>query len=191
MKRDPGEPADPVLIARCLEGDDSAWRSLIDRYRSLIYSVPIRCGLSQEESADVFQDICILLYQKLHLLRDRERLGAWLLTSASRLCWARRRGAKRGQVPFEDEHQNLPSESDALPDEELDALERRRLVWLALEHVPDGCARLLSRLFPREGEASYKEIARELGMPEGSVGPTRQRCLEKLKAVLMRLGFEL
>lgn len=188
-KHGPAEPSDPALIAACLGGDDSAWRALIDRYRRLIYSVPVRYGFSSDEAADVFQDVCILLYEKLHLLRDHERLPSWLLTSTSRLCWARRRSAAKMPVSIDEEGLDAPDEDAPLADEELDALERRHVLEVALAQIPIPCAKLLGRLFLDQGDVSYKDISRDLRMPEGSIGPTRQRCLEKLRSVLARAGF--
>jgi len=183
------ELTDSAVIAACLSGDESSWRMLVDRYRRLIFSVPIRYGFPADEAADIFQEACVLLYEKLHLLRDRERLASWLLTSTSRLCWARRRAAARHPVSLLDDPPDAPDEEGPLPDEELEALERRRLVWAALARIPAACAQLLERLFLTAGNVSYKEIAVDLGIPEGSIGPTRQRCLEKLKSALARAGF--
>src|SRR5689334_7188669 len=107
--RDPDSEHD--LIERCLGGDDAAWSDLVGRYQGLIYSVPRRMGLSAEDSADVFQLVCVLLYQRLGSVRDPSRLGGWLLTTASREAIRVSRRARRDAPRADTDPDAAPAET--------------------------------------------------------------------------------
>src|SRR6266480_1604267 len=84
---DLAERDDRTLLAACLDGDHSAWEALITRYQRLIYSIPIKARLSHDDAADIFQSVCLKLYEKLSTIRDGERISSWLITTTSRECW--------------------------------------------------------------------------------------------------------
>jgi RNA polymerase sigma factor (sigma-70 family) len=182
---------DRQLIAACLEGDHAAWEALITRYQRLIYSIPIKLRLSQDDAADVFQSVCLKLYEKLSTLRDHEKISAWLITTTTRECWrlaalSRREG--RTTTGFEDETGSVDLDqipaAALLPDEQRMLIERQQMVRTALGALSERCRRLLTMLFYQKNELSYADIARRMSMPVPSVGPTRARCLEKLKKIL-------
>ncbi|MCC6745370.1 MAG: sigma-70 family RNA polymerase sigma factor [Acidobacteria bacterium] len=183
------------LIDQCLAGDDAAWRELISRYQGLIYSVPRRMGLSPEASADIFQCVCVLLYQRLGTIRDPARLGGWLLTTASREAIRASRRAKR-TVSLENEREDGASSTDSdlpdvrpLADEDREKLERAQLLRSALSEMSDRCRTLLEA-FLNDDDANYRDVARRLGIPIGSIGPTRARCFAKLKEMLAVRGLD-
>ena len=187
--KDLNQNEDRELVARCLEGDHTAWEALIRRYQRLIYSIPIKARLSQEDAADIFQSVCLKLYEKLDSIRDSERISSWLITTTSRECWRMAaRNRRDGVPPVSDDDNNsnlmeIPA-TGLLADEEREALERQQQVRQSVESLQDRCRELLTMLFYEKDELSYVDIARRMKMPVPSIGPTRARCLEKLKKLL-------
>lgn len=186
---------DGELIARCLGGDEESWELLIRRYRRLVYSIPVRYGMGEEVAADVFQSVCLVLLENLAKLKDRGKLGSWLITTTTRECWRvshrLRREAPIGEGGTDDDdgRGSLPELPDERPlaEEEQLQLEEQARVRAAVEQLPERCRSLVELLYYAEegGERpSYEEISRRLGMPVPSIGPTRARCLEKLRKLL-------
>lgn len=170
---------DRELLARCRGGDESAWRALVERYAALILSVPRRHGLRAAPSEDVFADVCLALVRALPSIRDPEALPQWLIRTAARATWAVSRRL-RHRPP-----DSLPAlTGPAPPDELVSALEEEQRVREALRMASPRCRRLLELLYFRAPTPSYDEIARELDMPRGSLGPTRRRCLDRLRGRL-------
>jgi len=182
--------ADDELIRRCLAGDERGWGGLVLKYRRLIYSVALKCGATCSEADDIFQTVCLVLLEKLDTLRETSKLGTWLLTTASRMSWTvvekRRRKENSAGAAYE---MTDPVVSGSLPEQELVRLEMQNTVRWAVEQLPRRCRSMITYLFYLEKPLSYQEIGRRLGIPPGSVGPTRARCLEKLRAVLGRRGY--
>lgn len=180
---------DPELIEACLNGKSQAWETLIVRYQRLIYSIPVRYGLPEHDANDVFQNVSLLLLQNLSRLRDRQRLGAWLVITTRRECWRMLR--QKEQIPLNPGSTAAEAAILAPPysEDELVALERQTLVRAAIELLDGPCRELLTLLFYTEPRPSYAAISRHLGIPEGSIGPTRARCLEKLMKILEGMGF--
>jgi RNA polymerase sigma factor (sigma-70 family) len=180
---------DRDLVSRCLEGDESAWEALIRRYQRLVYSIPIRYGMREEVAADIFQSVCVLLLEHLSTLKDRGKLASWLITTTTRECWRvshrLRREAPIGEM-IEDDDPILPETPDERPlvEEEQIRLEEQQHIREAVQALPDRCRRLLELLYYDETNPSYEEISRRMEMPVPSIGPTRARCLEKLRKVL-------
>jgi len=180
---------DRDLIAACLAGDASAWESLVARYQRLVYSIPLKARLSNDDAADIFQSVWLKLYEKLDGLRDHEKLSSWLITTTTREVWRVSSRNRRDIAPTneESESQNPLDQIAAtapLADAEREMLEQQQLVREALDALPDRCRNLLTMLFYEKDELSYAEIARRMAMPVPSVGPTRARCLEKMKKLL-------
>jgi RNA polymerase sigma factor (sigma-70 family) len=185
------EPSDEALIHACRRGDQAAWEQLIERYQRLIYSIPRRAGLDEDQAADVFQRVFAALVQKLDQIEQPERIGAWLTTTARREVWRitrRERFVTSFSSDVEDLAADLPDDMPA-PDEMLVRLEEQHKVRTALAALDERCRRLLILLFYRSEPAHYAEIAAALGTSEGSIGPTRARCLQKLRRLLSSLGF--
>ena len=170
------DQSDAELIGACREGDEEAWRALVERFAPLILSIPRRYGLDASHSEDVFADVCLALVRSLKTLRDPKALPQWLIKTASRATWeaARKLRAK----PPED----LPPLTGAAPPEEfVSLLEEEHLVRESLKRIPERCRRLLGLLYFTVPTPGYEEVARRMKMPKGSLGPTRRRCLEKLR----------
>ena len=191
---EPGEDVAPrtdrELIAACLAGDAAAWEAIVARYQRLVYSIPLKARLSADDAADIFQSVWLKLYEKLTGLRDHEKLSSWLITTTTRELWRVTARKRRDAVPTagdDDDQTDALSQIPAtapLADAERELLEQQQLVRAALDGLPERCRNLLTMLFYEKDELSYAEIARRMGMPVPSVGPTRARCLEKMRKSL-------
>jgi RNA polymerase sigma factor (sigma-70 family) len=184
----PANLADAKLIEACLKGDADAWEKLITRYQRLIYSIPIRAGLSPIDAADIFQTVCLKLLKRLGSIRDHERVASWLITTTTRECWRAIERHKREARPsvydeeYEREITDRLASSEPLAEEQSLRYEQQQAVREAIYGLDDKCRRLLTLLF--YGEDSYQDIARRLKIPLNSMGPTRARCLQKLRKQL-------
>jgi RNA polymerase sigma factor (sigma-70 family) len=176
---------DALLVEACRRGDPGAWETLVRRYQRLIYAIPRRAGLDEDTSAEVFQRVCVILLEHLPRIERPERIGAWLATTARRESWrqARRNGRTRPIEGDDDPAAQIPDPS-FLPDEIVERLEGQHAVRQALATLDERCRTLLSLLFYRSTPPPYGEIAAQIGVPEGSIGPTRARCLQKLRRAL-------
>lgn len=185
---------DEQLLLACRGGDEWAWEALVKRYQRLIYAVPRRAGLDEEAASEVFQEVFTTLLQNLASIEQPSRLHAWLVTTARRKTW-RAISRARGLRPFggedDDRENEMLSIADEaiLPDEALAQLEQQHLVRTALAELDERCQKLLDMLFYQTEPPAYSEIAAALGTSEGSIGPTRARCLKKLLDVLKKKGF--
>lgn len=182
------EPTDRDLILACRRGDARAWRRLLDRYERLVFSMPLRYGLSRDDAADVAQLTFTILVQSLDDLDDDSRLGAWLATVAKRHAWRLvERNRREGASEAVEDRADLGAAALALGMSKAETVEHWELShWLdgGLRRLDEGCRELLSALYFRAEQPSYAELAAELGRPVGSIGPTRARCLERLKKIL-------
>ena len=184
------ERDDEQLIELCLGGDEAAWEALVSRYQRLVYSIPLRMGMGEDAASDVFQSVWIRLLEHLSGLKDREKLASWLITTTTRECWrASNRGRREAPVgEGGDADEALPrlEIADTRPlaeQEQLQLVEQQRLRQ-AVDALADRCRSLVEMLYYEEDRPSYEEISRRLGMPVPSIGPTRARCLEKLRKLL-------
>lgn len=175
------------LISACRAGDAAAWELLVRRYQRLIYAIPRRAGLSEDEAAEVFQRVCIVLFKHLDRIDRPERLGAWLATTARRESWRQLRNARAVDSldqGDEDGEAMQIADTTMLPDEVVEQVELQHEVRLAVRELNERCQRLIGLLFYQPDPPSYATIAVALGVPEGSIGPTRARCLRKLQLLL-------
>lgn len=186
---DPDVRDDPTLIQRCRDGDASAWEALVKRYQRLVYAVARSAGLDEDLAADVFQTVFQRLVQHLPRIAEPERLQAWIVTTAKREAWRQRRRAERlVSMTASDVDGDLAGPADEWdvadpapgPDDTLAHWQQVAQVQRALERLDERCRQLLHALFSAEG-ASYEQIGARLGLPVGSIGPTRARCLERLR----------
>jgi RNA polymerase sigma factor (sigma-70 family) len=181
---------DSSLIADCLAGDSKAWEALIARYQRLIYSVPIKIGFSPMDAADIFQAVCVKLFERLGSLRDHDRLSSWLMTTTTRECWrvaSLRRRETQSQAYDDDYGKDLLERLEAeepLADERRIAYETQQIVREAIAKLSEKCRNLITMLFYQKDDLSYSEIAKRAKIPLNSLGPTRARCLKKLKTFL-------
>jgi RNA polymerase sigma factor (sigma-70 family) len=180
---------DKELLIACRKGDESSWEALVDRYQRLIYTIPRRAGLDQDQASEVFQDVFVTLLEKINDINDPDRLHAWLVTAARRKTWrlvSKERSLKSVNLDEEDDDDELARvvDSNPLPDEVLLQLEEQHRVRTAVETLDDRCQKLLTLLYYQTEPPSYAEIAEDFGTSEGSIGPTRARCLKKLLRLL-------
>lgn len=178
--------SDLQLVLACRRGDQLAWEKLIRRYQRLIYAIPIRAGLDKDQAAEIFQDVFTTLFLKLNDIEEPEKLHAWLVTTTRRKTWriiSQAQGSLRSSDDREQEASRILDEAP-LPDEQLLILEEQQRIRTALSSLDERCRTLLQMLFYQREPPSYAEIAASLGIPEGSIGPTRARCLAKLLRML-------
>lgn len=177
---------DENLLKLCQLGNDEAWRALVAKYERLVYSVPLRNGLSRDEAADVFQSTFLSLYQQLDRISSERSIGRWLAVVAARETYRiKRLQQKVAQLENLDE-QLIVDEDRA--HQESQQLAQAHAVRAGLGRLADRCRMLLSRLYL--DQASYQDVAAEMNMPVGTIGPTRARCLQKLKQLLDPTFFQ-
>ena len=181
--------SDRDLILRCRQGSTGTWQRLLNKYERLVYSIPLRYGLSRDDAADISQITFTILIQSLDTLRDDSRLGPWLATVARRHTW---RLMERNRRTIASEHlddTSLAESAALLGKSDADSIEHWELTeWLeaGLSKIDERCRELLLALYFQPERSSYAEVGARFNMPTGSIGPTRARCLERLKQTLSR-----
>lgn len=168
------------LVRAAAGGDQRAWEGLIARFGGLVWSVARAHGLSRADAADVSQTAWLRLVEHLHRLRDPERVGTWLASTTRHEALRTLRRARR-QLPVGDEAE-LEGSSPLVDSPEARALaaERSDLLWRAFAALPARCQALL-RVLMADPPPSYQQVAVAMDMPIGSIGPTRGRCLDRLR----------
>jgi RNA polymerase sigma factor (sigma-70 family) len=188
--------SDEQLIARCLKGDQEAWSALIEKYKNLIYSIPIKLGMHQD-AADIFQSVCVDLLSELPRLREHRALPKWLMQTCYHKCLRSQRAAERlvelapeGISSDGDSGGTIPAPSlDDLPEHMLVQLEQEQILRDAISELPEKCEQMVRLLFFEIPPRPYEDIAAELGMATGSIGAIRGRCLTHLRKQLEKKGF--
>jgi RNA polymerase sigma factor (sigma-70 family) len=180
---------DEWLVKECLKGNQNAWDAILEKYQKLIYSVPIRYGLSVGDAGDIFQQVCVDVLESLTHLREPRSLAAWLIRIASHRClqWSGRE--KRFQsFDFEAMAEVGPVTRET-PDSILHDLARGQALHEALPEMPPRCQELIRMLFFTAPAVPYEEVAKRLGIAKGSIGFIRMRCLTRLRTKLESRGF--
>ncbi len=174
------------LVLACRRQDAAAWDELVARYERLVYTVPLRYGLTAAEAEDVFQSVWLALLRALPNLQQPERVAAWLVTTAKRESWDRRRGSNyvREEEMAPEDMARTSWVAETTPEEIVTRYDQQRLLREAIQRLDDVCRRLLNLLYLDAARPSYAEVAVQLDMPEGSIGPTRARCLQKARRIL-------
>jgi RNA polymerase sigma factor (sigma-70 family) len=178
---------DEKLVQDCLNGDEGAWSRLIDKYKRLIYSVPVKYGFPPEDAADIFQNVCVDLFTNLSKLRKIESLRSWLITVTTHKCFHSRR-QKRPDVELDAMEQEIAEEIAVAP-ELIQEVQEEQAVRDAIEKLTPRCAQLVRMLFFEQPPRPYNEVAQSLGLATGSIGFIRGRCLGRLQKILAELGF--
>lgn len=179
---------DARLVRECLRGNDAAWSALIDKYKRLIFSIPVKYGLSVDDSADIFQSVCAELLTELPKLRKPRALPKWIMQVTAHQCFRHKRQSQRTETRASDDESfdsSLPAEAESI----LREAESEQLLRDALSGLPVRCRRLIEMLFFEEPPRPYQQLATELGLSTGSIGFIRQRCLERLRKRLDEAGF--
>jgi RNA polymerase sigma factor (sigma-70 family) len=173
-----------VLVRRAAGGDRAAWERLVDQYARLIWAMTRDFKLPESDAADVFQVTWLRLLEHIDRIEHPARLASWLATTARHEC-LRHIAARNRVVLVHDDHTTLSHAVTHEPeiDERLLADERAQAVRDALSRLPSRWQKLLELLMA-DPPTSYTEISSQLGLPVGSIGPTRRRCLERLRLEL-------
>jgi RNA polymerase sigma factor (sigma-70 family) len=172
------DPSVVSLVSRVGDGDQDAWNELIERYAPLVWSICARSQLSREDIDDAAQSVWLLLVENIGSLREPAALPGWLATTtrreALRILGAAQRREQRGL------EEDVPPGLAATTEQEIIAAERNAALRAAFAELQRGCRELLSMLMS-DPPRSYAEISAALGIPVGSIGPTRARCLDQLR----------
>jgi RNA polymerase sigma factor (sigma-70 family) len=187
--KEPPVPAwsDERLVNACLNGDAEAWSVLIRKYNRLIFSVPIKLGLSRDDASEVFQQVCFGLNSELARLRDPKSLPAWLIKVASSRSFELLRQQARHSA-LSDVKGSLVSETKNAENLLRDC-EKEQMIRDAIQATRPRCRQLIEMLFFESPPLSYQEIAKKLNIAIGSIGFIRMRCLQKLRKALEEKGF--
>ena len=175
---------DRDLVLGCRNGDVGAWQRLLDRYERLVFSVPRRYGLSREDAADITQLTFTILFQTMDTLSEDSTLGAWLTTVARRHTWRRLDRKRREEAGWYGSSSESILMLTPTGTEDMERWELTEWLNYGLSLVGKPCRDLLSALYLDPKQPTYAEVAAHLGMAVGSVGPTRIRCLKRLRRVL-------
>jgi len=179
---------DTRLVKECLAGNEAAWGQLIDKYKALIYSIPVKYGLPAHDAADVFQATCTELLVRLPELREPRDLPKWLMQVAHHECYRWKRQQQR--VISRDGEPDLPEpEIPAIAESVVQQTQEEQMLREAMNVLSPQCRRLVELLFFETPARPYANVAKELGLAVGSIGFTRQKCMDRLRRQLDELGF--
>ncbi|WP_440064625.1 RNA polymerase sigma factor [Streptosporangium sp. OZ121] len=181
---------DQHTIDAILVDDQAAWDELVTRFEGLLWSAVRAYDLSPADAADAVQGTWLRLLESLHTIRDPDRIGPWLFTTAKReasLLSRRHRGERLVADPADVEHAHLApagaGHAHADPALAVLSADEGRRLWQAVDEMQEPC-RSLFRLMATAPDAGVHQLAGRLGMPSGSYGPTRGRCLNRLRTLL-------
>lgn len=180
---------DERLVRECLGGNEEAWSALVDKYKNLIYSIPVKYSFPVDDAADVFQSVCLELLSELPKLREPKALPKWIMQVTAHKCFHRKKQQQRFASRDDGENKvpeaSVPAEIEAI----LREATEEQAVHEAILGLPERCRELVHMLFFEEPSRPYAEIARSLGIATGSIGFIRQRCLERMRKRLTEAGF--
>jgi RNA polymerase sigma factor (sigma-70 family) len=179
---------DTRLVKECLSGNQDAWACLIEKYKALIYSIPVKYGLPREDASDVFQATCLELLARLPELREPRALPKWLMQVAHHESYAWKRRQQR-VVSRDADPEFLEPETPAIAETLVQQTQEEQMLREAIGVLTPQCRRLVELLFFETPARSYAEVAKELGLALGSIGFTREKCIERLRRQLDKIGF--
>jgi RNA polymerase sigma factor (sigma-70 family) len=171
------------LVRLAADGDLRAWEQLVERYGRLIWSITVEFRLVESDAADVTQTTWLRLFEHIGRLEHPDRVASWLASTSRHECLRHVAARKRIVLGHDDDDLTSVVAQDPEVDERLLADERAQVVRTALTRLPKRHQRLLEMLMA-DPPASYADISDELGLPIGSIGPTRGRCLARLRVIL-------
>lgn len=181
--------SDDRLVRECRNGNEEAWSALIDKYKNLIFSIPIKYELPRDDAGDIFQSVCADLLAELPRLREPRALAKWLIRTTTHKCihWKKR---ERRFVAAEEDF-DAPDPARAVRTEEIIAeAQQEQMLRESIAVLKPRCAQMVRMLFFETPARAYNEIARELGLATGSIGFIRGRCLDQLKKELLKRGWK-
>jgi RNA polymerase sigma factor (sigma-70 family) len=175
---------DDELVADCLKGGEEAWAELVDKYKDLIFSIPIKYGFSRDEAADIFQEVCMNLLSDLKNVREPKALPKWIIMVTSHKCY---HAKAKSQRLVSSDSEKSPVDSIEVPpvgDKLVEEAETEQRIREAVAAMSPRCQQLVQMLFFEEPSRPYKAIANSLGISTGSIGFMRQQCLDRLRTRL-------
>ena len=182
--------SDTRLVNECLSGNEAAWSALVDKYKRLIYSIPIRWGFGQEDATDIFQSVIAQMLSELGRLREPEALAGWLIRVTANQCSQLRKQQQRDNPVSASESE---TESLVQPGPDLESIlceaAREQALRRVILNASDQCQRLIHLLFYETPSRPYGEVAATLGIATGSIGFIRRKCLDRLRSSLQEAGF--
>ena len=180
--------SDERLVRACLKGNQQAWSALIAKYKNLIYSIPVKYGASPEDAADIFQAVCIDLFNDLPRLRNIAGLRRWIMTVAAHQSfhWKKRMQRRAEEDLAGLDESELPAD---LPPDVIEEVEREQALREAIARLPPRCREMINLLFYEAEPVTYHDLAKRLGLARGSIGFIRGRCLKRLERLLDEAGF--
>lgn len=185
MTREATSWTDSRLVRECVGGNDDAWAALIDKYKNLIYSIPLRQGLDRDAAGDVFQRVCILLLEQLPRLKKADALPMWIIRITARESqrWRRQEEAvgAHGDIDVE---LGRAEDENPLAEDVLAQIGEEQELRDAVTGLSPRCRQLVGMLFFEDPPRSYSEAAETLGVAGGSVPFLRARCLARLRRAL-------
>jgi RNA polymerase sigma factor (sigma-70 family) len=179
--------SDSYLVKECLRGNEEAWSTLIGKYKNLIFSIPVRYGFSPEDSADIFQSVCMDLLNELPRIREPNALAGWLIRVARNKCFHRKQGQQDNK--FQEIDDLSAGTSTEEPEGLIAQTQREQALREAILDLSPRCQQLVHMLFFETPSRPYEQVAKELELASGSIGFIRRRCLEKLKKRLEQMGM--
>jgi RNA polymerase sigma factor (sigma-70 family) len=175
------DPSVTDLVARAKSGDQQAWDLLVERYAPLVWSICRRYRLDGIDVEDVGQNVWLRLVDQLDRIREPAALPGWLVTTTQRECARALRAARGPHGSWQTlEDESIPDERTGVAEDELLTAERHAALREAFSCLPPSCQRLLA-LLTEDPPVPYAQISATLGIPIGSIGPSRSRCLDKLR----------
>jgi len=177
------------LVRDCLKGSEEAWSALVDRYQSLVYSIPLKWGITGDDANDIFQSVFFELLSHLASIRNPKALPMWLIQTTSHKCQQFKKQQQRFTSLEQDSEETEPAEPGPNGERILHDFQRDQTLSQALESLSPRCKRLVEMLFFESPARPYDAIARDLGTATGSIGFIRGRCLDKLRQTLGKAGF--
>lgn len=185
LAKEINDKSDDDLIQACRQGDARAWQAVVNKYKRLVFSIALNCGLSQEDAADISQITFTIMFESLDQFYADTRLAPWLATVARRHSWRLlERYRRESTKEDEDLSQSLTAVIDLSSKEEMEHW--ATLQWLdqKFTQLDKRCQKLLLQLYFSPEHPSYAEVAAKMDMPTSSVSPIRARCLKRLKKIL-------
>jgi RNA polymerase sigma factor (sigma-70 family) len=180
--------AEERLVRECRKGSEEAWSALIDRYKNLIYSIPIKYGFSQEDASEVFQSVSFEILQQLPNLREPKALTKWIIQIASHKCFQWHRQQSRYFSSEDSALESRAADQQSGADDLLLEAQEEQALRDAVALLSPRCRQLIGLLFYETPARPYSEVAARLGIATGSIGFIRGRCLDKLRAALQKAG---
>jgi RNA polymerase sigma factor (sigma-70 family) len=184
----PASWSDTRLVRGALAGNEQAWTAIIQRYKRLIYSIPLKYDMAPEDAGDIFQSVCLELFSELANLRKPESLKSWLISVTVHKCFRWKR-QQRGAIELDAMEQEQAEATAVVAPQLLEDVEREQAVRDAIAGLPARCAEMIRLLFYEQPPVPYAEVARRLGLATGSIGFIRGRCLERLRKLLEEVGL--